>query len=32
MDKFVISKEYGLIYYKLKNGEEFFPQFPSDSV
>ncbi len=32
MDKFVISKEYGLIYYKLKNGEEFFRQFPVDSI
>ena len=27
MDKFVISKDYGLIYYKLKDGEEFFRQF-----
>ena len=27
MDKFVISKDFGLIYYKLKDGEEFFRQF-----
>lgn len=32
MKKFVISKEYGLIYYKLEDGEEFFRQFPSDSI
>ncbi len=33
MDKFVISKEYGLIYYKLKTGEEFCRQFlSSDSL
>lgn len=33
IEKFVISKEYGLIYYKRENGEEFFlKDFLPDSV
>lgn len=27
MDNFIFSKDYGLIYYKLENGEEFFRRF-----
>lgn len=30
IDEFVISKEYGLIYYRFEDGEQFFRVFPDD--